>query len=432
MAQTKQRYLFIGASVLFLVVAMVFFYSSRSRKNLSHRHGSIYSFKKLDPKTVAEISYSFDGKNIKKMSIAFESVLNEHYQSLLQRKQEVTFLEIYDQFLKNRKIGQGKVSVQLASPKRPLKDICQIYGRSCGNMEFISFSPNQKHMLIEGERKTSWAELKTDTVPYMASESEILNYLLSQIHENIRNQLLKELTDLRKKNTLSIIDEEIVSDEEIDLILKKQGRERADSLHYYKSLARNFAIDKYLLKKVIRAPILINIEKPSHEFPIKWEWTPYFGSGMNGKKIILFADLLSDASREMISILLKKRAESPEERYGFRPFFLPGDRFQVMAAEMSMCVWAHESNSFWDFLGLAMQVKRDSLEQDFYDIFKDMKLNEEKLKKCFLARDTKQAVEYHQTTAAQLKIINAPVIFVDDEVVVGPLSSADLEKMLSR
>lgn len=407
------------------------------------RTKSSYTFASLPPEVAAQVEFKNSGFNDgKPFVIPFENVLDEHYKSLNTKKQELLFLAAYEQLIKPNAGANKKSILNIPAPQRKLEEVCTQYGVACENLSDISFVPTQKDFAVVDGQSFSLKDLKQDTVPLLAVKTEILNHVLSRIDEKIRTKLLYALAKEAGQPVQEYIQAKIISATDLAMLSEQEllrvqpdlpKEARKPLLQAMSETKKNEAIDLYLQKNAIELPMKINIDKPKNDFKTRWEWTPYFGEQAGkGIDVILFADFFNDASRTSIRNFLKYQKFDYGATFGFRPYFKKEDQFQWLAAEITMCVWSEQKKVFWQFLERSLFAKKDTVEADFYKAIQDVGGNMESAKRCALSRSMQKVVEYHIQSAQYLKIINTPVVFVGNEVHVGPLSSSDFEKMLLR
>lgn len=424
------------------LVAAYFIFSTKKTWRTSPR-SSIYTFKSL-PAGTAALVQSKDAKLTGKAEIAilFEDILDEHYKSLVGKQQELMFLAGFEQILKSRLKTFKAAAFKLPKPGRPLEQVCSQYGVACERLDSITFDPQQKEFLIVDGESFSISKIQQNTVPLLGVKSEILNYLLFRIDETLRSRVLyfvaksaglgiQEFTD---KHIISNKALETAAEQEVTRLHPQVSKESRKALiESAKGVHLNRSIDSYLHSHVIRTPIVVNIDKPSNDFKTRWEWTPFFGEKPGSSTdVVLFVDIFSDASHSAIRQFLVHRQNTSGATFGVRPYFQASDQLQWLAAEITMCVWKHQPEFFWKYLENSLSAKRDTVEGDLNKAVEIAGANLDTIKKCTLSREMKEVAEYHLQSAQYLKIINTPVYFIGNEVVVGPLSPSDFEKTLSR
>lgn len=437
----KKTILIVAVLIIGVGTGTLFFLSQKGWSPV--KKPSVYTFLKLPAAIAAQVSLKdahLTGNT--QVTVLFEEILDQHYKSLVDKRQELLFLAGFEQFLKPRASSFKVASFKMAEPSRPLSQVCSQYGVACERLGAIHFNPQQKEFLIVDNEAFPLTKLQQNTVPLLGAKTEVLNYLLQRIDEQIRAKLLYFVAKKENTSIQNVIESKIISSTNLEALadqeltrlypqITKDGRKALlDSIRGIKS---NQAIDDYLHKHVLKLPIAVNIDQPSNDFKTRWEWTPVFGK-KPGKAVdvILFFDMFSDASRTALRHYLRQKDSVHNATFGVRPYFLGNDQLQWIAAEISMCVWKYQTNIFWKYLENSLAAKRDTVEADLYAALKAAGGEEAAVKKCSLSREMKQVVEYHLQSAHYLKIINTPVYFIGHEVFVGPLSGSDFEKMLLR
>lgn len=419
------------------------FYGFFYKKNKVLNSNTIYKFVILPVGTAAKVEFKNPiAQKSEDIIVLFEDILDNHYQSLLQKKEELLFLAAYEQWIKPNAGTYKKISFNSTKPKRDLLQICVQYGVSCLNTERIRFDSKQNDFLLLDGKKHQLSQLQTNTVPLLAVQTEILNYLSQKIDERIRNKVLYFRAKFKKQTVNDIVASEIISREELikktELFVVSQNTNLKAEVHkdIFNGIAENIKneeVDKHIHKNYLVLPISVNIERPSHDFQTKWDWTPYFGKKPGqALKIILFADFFTDASKVAIKNVLKLKHEKNSITVGFRPYFKDQDQLQRLTAEVAMCVWSLYPEFFWSFLEKILSLQKNNLEEGLYKNVIDVGASLETIKQCALSRKMEKIIDYHLQSAQYLKIINTPVIFVGQEVHVGPLSSLDFKKMINR
>lgn len=433
----------VVAVVILLVGVGGYFFLSKRGAKAPERAQDAYKFTALGSGVAAQVSLKNPQLNGNKdISISFQEVLDEHYKSLLGKKNELLFLAGYEQFVKPKLASVKRVSFKLEKPKRPLAEVCSQYGVDCQKIGIIEFNPLQKEFLVLDGEVVGVQQLQQKTVPLLAVKTEILNYILQKVDEIIRTKMLYLISKELQLTAQNFIENKIITAAELTALADKElkrlipdlpANEKSRHLQWVRDLKKNEATDIYIQKNHLELPILVNVDQPQNDFKTRWEWTPYFGA-KPGKAIsvVLFVDFFSDASRTAIRNFLRYKAYDYNATFGLRPYFSKNDQLQWVAAEVSMCMWVKQPQVFWTYLEKALTASRDTVEGDLYKAIENAGGNVETIKKCVLSRDMKKVVEYHLQSAEYLKIINPPVVFVGNEVVVGPLGNSDFEKMLLR
>lgn len=430
-------------TVVVLVLVSGFFFLKSKRGKVPERNSGAYKFVALEGGAAALVKLLRPTLNDNKdLAIPFSEVLDEHYKSLNGKKSELLFLAGYEQFVRPKGANAQRASFKLDKPLRPLSQVCNQYGVECSRADIIEFNPAQNEFLVLDGASIPLSKLEQKTVPLLGVKTEILNYVLHKIDESLRSRLLYVVSKAEKMTAQEFIEKKIITTEEVTAVAEKDLQrlfpnaspsERKQNIIGLRDRKRNEAIDVYLQKNVIDLPILVNIDQPQNDFKTRWEWTPYFGAKSGGATdVVLFVDLFSDASRAAIRDFLRYKDYNYGATFGIRPYFMKSDQLQWVAAEMMMCVWMKQSPVFWKYLSASLSAKRDSVEADLYKALSSVGGNVDVVKKCMFSREMQKVVEYHVQSAEYLKIINPPVTFVGNEVIIGPVAPADFEKMLLR
>lgn len=436
-----KKILLFGAVAVLLGAGVFLFFT---KKGIGRRaQTAVYTFTSLPAGVAAQVELkdsTLTGQSV--LTIHFEDILDEHYKSLVGKQQELLFLAGYEQFLKPRASTFKTASFKLQKPARPISQVCSQYGIPCERASDISFDPQQKDFLVMDKETFALGKLEQNTVPLLGVKSEVLNYLLQRIDENARAKLFYFLAKKDKIDIQEYFEQKILSEKDLEAISLQElvrqnpqitSSEKTAALGWMKDVKKNQAIDEHLRTNMFNLPIKVNIEKPSHDFKTRWDWTPFFGEKPGSAvDVVLFVDAFSDASRSAVRQYLRQMDFGKNATFGVRPYFPAVDPLQWLAAEISMCVWKHNKNIYWKFLELSYDAKRDSVESDLYAAVTKAGGSMDVVRACATSREMKKVVEYHLQSAKYLKIINAPVYFIGNEVVVGPLSGNDFEKMLNR
>lgn len=422
--------------ILILVVIGVmglWVYFSKSKEIVAQ----IYQFTRLDPKIAAQSG---------EYKVFFKDILDENYQQLLEGEREVLILAAIEQWVIPGAIKS--CSLKIKKPVRSIAAICNQYGVKCPADIQIHFDPNQETFFKTRNQVHSLDDLKPEDIKVLSQKTQILNYLLKKINESLRNQALKKLSQETKQNQEEYIDSYILSKEQLRAETEKSWynlvaaiphakrmteEEKKNTFEYLKTNVRSEEIDKYLQKVVLKIPIHVNIQKPKQKLSVRWEWTPYLGpEPTQNLSVIVFCDFFSASCRQLLSSFTTLSSAWPMVTFGFRPFFQDDDRFQLMIAEMSMCVWLKEPSKFWAFMKNIQLIEQNNLEPTLYTAVENAGANLSPIKQCFLNRETQKAVQYHLDSAAYYGVINTPVLFVGGEVFVGPIGDAELMMMIRR
>ncbi len=422
------------------VFAVIFIFIVYNKRDLGFRDfQAVYLFTKLDPKIAAQVVFKKEsGLEAPVFQIPFDEILDVHYASLNQKKEELLILSALQQHVKPT---QKFASFALKKPPRPLQEICSQYQFPCFDEKKIKFDPKQEVFLKTDQGTFTMEQINTSHLSLRAAHTEILNHLLGRIDEKIRSRVLYTLAKQQNLAVQDYIEKNIVKNQDLlkyvdqDLEYRQVApAERPAMMSGRVEQKKLMMVDEYLLKNFIQKPIVVNIQQPKYEFENRWEWTPFFGKQplKNSLHVILFADHFSEASRQLIQTLLKYRNQKTEVTFAFRPLFFEQDAMQRMLTEMSFCVWSENKEIYWDFLQKTLQLKNDFTEQQLYALVEDSGLAVADIKTCFLQRKMKDAVDYHLQTAKFLKIITPPVLFIGNEVHIGPLTEDTFNRILKR
>lgn len=426
--------------ILALGLFAIYFYK-KSKASLPQN--STYKFQKLPQEIGARVTF-FNPitKEKKKLEILFSDVLDEHYKTLLEKQRELLIVAAYEQLIVP-KLPQTPVVTFGGTPlKRPLQNVCSQYSRYCEGINGIAFIPSQKSFLRIDQDHFELQDIHQNTVPLLAVKTEVLNYILSKVDDALRTQALYLLAKAMSIPVQTLIREKIINESSLEKFAHSELKEiygdssmghEKQMLPAIREMIKNKIINEYLFKNHFQLPIVVNVEKPSYDFNIRWDWTPYFGElQKTSVPVVLFADIFSDASKNAIKQLLIYRSTKTVGVFGFRPFFNPKDPLQLLAAGVTMCVWAKSKNTFWTYLEKALTIDRFHLEEELYRVVGEVGGDAASIKKCVLSREVEPVVNYHQQSAEFYKIINAPVLFVGQEVHIGPISALDFKKILYR
>jgi hypothetical protein len=410
--------------------------------------GSFYIFRK--PSTV-EQTYKFTrldkdvAAKTDEYTVPFSAVLDEHYMSLYEQQQELQLLAILEQWTNER---TKNISVGMHAPKRTLLAICSQYAVRCNLKISVAFDSEQKEFVLVDGKERKLHDLQLQSVQYLAARTQILNYLIEKINANLRMQVLLRLSGKEKKPVQDIIENQIISEKKLRLESEKRWvnfvkviphasrmteEEKKAVFQSLQDRLKNEEIDRYVQKHVLRLPISVNIERPKTQFDVRWDWTPYLGPTPNKNiQFVAFCDFFSSSCRHLLSSYPNLSEAWPNVTFGFRPHFQNEDRFQLMISEMSMCVWLKAPKNFWPFIQEISLIERRNIEKNMYEALEKVQAPIENLKQCFLQRKTEAAVRYHIDTAGFYHIINSPVIFVGQEVYVGPIEGDNLMNLIRR
>lgn len=426
-----------------VIICFVIGFINYTRGHKVHTNNvAVYQFASLQAKTAAQISFKKELNGKKQWDIFFEDILDEHYKSLSAKKQELLFLAAYEQFIGPRSGKVQKVSVKMEKLRRDLAVVCTQYGIRCEGLDKIVFNPQQKEFLVVDGESFTLSKLQQKTVPLLAVKTEILNHVLQKIDDTLRNKMLYFVAKNAGLSAQDFVDQKVISETaaleaaklEVERLLPEGNTAgKAQMVKWMKDVKKNEATNAFLRTNYIHLPIVVNVEQPQNDFKTRWEWTPYFGADPeDAVAVVLFTDFFSDASRTQLRSYLRYTESNFKASFGWRPYFHMNDQLEWVAAELSMCVWSKQKSIFWKYMAASLNASREKVEADLYDAVKSVGGDPEVTKKCLVSREMKKVVEYHLQSAKYLKIINPPVIFVGNEVHIGPFSAVDFEKMLAR
>jgi hypothetical protein len=399
-------------------------------KKQRHHYESIFEYKHLRGNLLAQ---SGD------LTVTASEINDLAYRALNEKRAEILAMLAYKQFV--LPVGAGAAVLGFPEPRRSLKSICNQYGVSYNDKIRITFQPNERFAVKIGENIYKQSEINRDNIFWLAVESEIFQYSLLSIEAKIKEKALYRAAKKRGETVQGFVEQVLKnqilepSQKDVDdylALTTKSGFNRDVAAAYLRDLHKKNALDAYLEKKELKLPILVNMQRPEYKFDLKYDWTPSLGNPKSHLKILVVGDFFSDSSQRLISQMAELHRKWPNLLFGFQPYFQNEDRFQRMVAEMSLCVWSRDKDHFWDFLKQSKNFTRENVEEDMYLAIADAKMALDPIKKCFLSRQSKEAVDYHLKYADYLGIKNAPVIFIGQEVFLGPLSTQSLENTIAR
>ncbi len=432
----KFKYIFF-AMALFLLAGVFVYYNKR---DLGIRSGAQnYTFSKLDTKLAAQVRFRGESlASISPFQITFEEILDVHYRTLAEKKDHLLLASALEQFALQSK---DVISVGQAPPSRKLLEICNQFGFRCPPESRVKFAGPQNYFLQVNGRSITLDQVKQDSIILKAAHSEILDYLITRIDEKIRGKVLYVLAKEQKQTIQEYVDKNIVREDELVEWSKKASvaySSSEDEQKYYAGHLyqqhKDRVITDFLLKNHVQKPIVVNIQRPQFNFETRWEWTPFFGIAprKNSVHVIIFYDYFSQASRSTLKMLTALREKKIDYTVGFRPAFAETDRMQEFLTEYFFCAWLKNPGDYWLLLEKLSDLKVDFSEEQVNEIAAREGVNLDTIKKCLLAQEAKEIVQYHRKTAQYLRLTALPTTFIGNEVHVGPLNAVDFERILNR
>ncbi len=368
------------------------------------------------------------------------------YRSLKNKENEIIFILFYKQFVISAEKPPQKINLSLKKLSRSPESILNQYGIPPNNsvkLEFSSLDPSQGLAKVDGQIvKKSDLDLKNYI--WASFATEMFHFQLSSIDKILKRQMISAEAKKLGMNTQNYLDEHVFKElskelTETDILtyLKKyniddypRNREMAKSrlLEERKKRGVDYILEKY----VMSLPVEINLTPPDFELEIKDEWTPYFGNPQGDLNITLFSDTKSSTAEKLLSQMIKLSQEYKNIKVHYRPLFSPQDQLQNLTSQMHFCVWMTEPKNFTQYLVNTLGDFREKTEETLYQKAKEVNLNVAPLKKCLIAQQYKDVVDYHLKYAQYLGLHSGPIVFIEGEVIHGAVRVEDLEKIIHR
>lgn len=441
MGSTKMKFKYILLAMFLFLLAGAFVYYNK--RDLGLRSGAqTYTFAPLEKNQAALVRFRSESlQPFSPFIITFEDILDNHYSSLVQKKEELLLASALEQFALKAK----NITVGAAPFARPLRQICNQYGFRCPQMQKVKFFGPQNYFLQVDEQVVYREQVKVDSVAFKAAMSEVLDYLISKINKKIQARLLYLLAKENNMTAQEYVDQKILKEEELQTWAKVASTSYSRSEEEQKAYAsllyqqhKDRTITDYLFKSYVQVPVVVNIQQPQFNFVARWDWTPFFGIAprKNSLHVTLFYDFFSQASRETLKMLLSFKDKKIDFTVGLHPVFAENDRMQFFLTEYLFCAWMKNPEDFWKLLkGLSEnftpQTPQNSEEQTD-KLMASLGIDSSSLKKCAIARETKDVVDYHLKTAQYLRLNSLPALFIGNEVHLGPITQVEFEQILSR
>ena len=363
----------------------------------------------LLPKIKEPVVARFQSFQVFESDLTFDPVML----ALKQEEIELFIIEsLRDFILNNKKIKSAEFFVGFL--KRPIQEIFNQYDLKDLNPRLIKINPVKSGIQAKiNGTLIERSKYQGKSYQWGALQTKIFDQSLKIIKERVEKHFL---TQAARKKGLSSQDfiETVLLNGESDLS-DKEKKQR---------------VSQAMRDSILQLPVKVFIKEPYFPIEFKPDWTPSLGKKGSSKKLIVFTDFYSQYSRDFFKKVEKLSQQFPKIRIGFRPIFPKQNQYQKMLAEMSFCIWVHDSSKYWAFLREAVDIPPVTFEKDTYTLIKDLEMNLPKMKQCFYKQEFKQVVDYHLKYAKFLKISAGPVIFIDGKIYSGGLSDEKLHQVL--
>jgi hypothetical protein len=432
----KFKYIFF-AMALFVLAGVFVYYNKR---DLGIRSGAqTYTFSQLDAKEAALVR--FRGEALSKIAtytIPFDEILDEHYGTLVRKKDDVLLASALEEFgLKTKAV----ILVGRAKPNRKIAEICNQFGFRCPSEDQLRFEGPQNYLLKIDNDIIKAEQVKAESIVFKAAHSEILDYLISRINEKIRARSLYFLAKEKNQSVQEYVNQNIIREDEVLQWAQKASAAYSSSSEEQKLFSRHLyqqhkdrLITDYLINNFVQKPIVVNIQRPQFNFEARWEWTPFFGMAprKNSVHVVLFYDYFTQASRNTLKMLLAWREKKIDFTVGLRPSYPESDRMQGFLTEYLFCAWLKNPDDYWKLLESFTTLQVGFTEEQVNGLAMQAGVKIDPVKKCVIAREAKDVVDYHLKTAQFLRLYSLPTTFIGNEVRVGPLDAVEFERILNR
>jgi len=368
------------------------------------------------------------------------------FRSLKSKENEIIFILFYKQFVSSAEKPPKKINLSLKKLSRSPESILNQYGVPpihSVKLEFSSLDPSKGFAQIDGQIiKKSDLDLKNYI--WASFATEMFHFQLSAIDKILKRQMISAEAKKLGMNTQNYLDEHVFKELSKELtesnILTYLKKYNIDDEPRNRELAKTRLLDErkkrgvdYILEKfVMSLPVEINLTPPDFELEIKNEWTPFFGNSQGDLNITLFSDTKSSTAEKLLTQMTQLTQQYKNIKVHYRPLFSPQDQLQNLTSQMHFCVWMIDPKNFTPYLLNTLGDFKEKTEETLYQKAKELKLNVDPLKKCLIAQQYKDVVDYHLKYAQYLGLHAGPIVFIGGEVIHGAVRVEDIEKIIHR
>ncbi len=217
----------------------------------------------------------------------------------------------------------------------------------------------------------------------------------------------------------------VVTDQDVENFIKKNNiseKELTEALRVQikdtiKSKERDYKINQFVGKNLIKEPIRVSFYKPTMKLSLGEvdSRAPHYGQGPISIMILSRWDCneCQPISAEMTKFVA---SYSKYFKMSYLFNFPTNSNEERMISEASLCLKKQNDEFFWKFAGQFDSKANENLEESINMAAKATGADFEGFRSCFLAREFKDDVEMHLTSTQNLGFYRNPVVVIDGRV----------------
>lgn len=196
---------------------------------------------------------------------------------------------------------------------------------------------------------------------------------------------------------------------------QNKGALRQQLKNIVTSNRHNEAMNEYVAKNLVKEPIKVSVEAPTNEVKMTTfgERIPSFGSG--SISVTIFSNPVCEECQK-VNELVKKWRQKPNFKVDYVFYMSQADRQARMVSEAAMCVYNKHRGEFWTYMDAYKSEGEKINEQLIYDTAKEVGVDSEQFKKCFLSREEKTTIDAQVDTFRNYGFRDYPVVLVNGKI----------------
>ncbi len=362
------------------------------------------------------------------------------YRGVEQKRKEILFALIYQQYVAYEKNPPKKLELLLGPVGRSVRSLLNQFGLPC----------REETKVVLEEKETSKTLARVEAKVIKESDLNQKSYLWGRLETLMFQARLKGIDKIiKEKRVLREAREQGVNVQDyLEDFVYKSLPKKMDSREIEKARqARNFPkneeglkkakawlkkqrrqkhYDYFLEKYLLDLPIQVRLEPPQFDLQIESEYVAAFGEEASEVEVTLFTDHKNARSLSLASKISKLFEDYDGLRLELRPIIASQNSYHLLHNKVDYCVWRLSPESFLSYFNQTRESYSVQTHEKLFQAIGALNLSQEKILDCVQSDQALAMIDYHQKYARYLGIYSGPVVFVSGEV-LGP--QADLREI---
>ncbi len=420
----------------------------RSEKSSSQAHAPKVSVQAKKKNPEARLYYKFVPEKKADWLAKSDSIRVTHsevkrltfFKGVEQKRKEILFALIYQQYVAYEKNLPKRVSFHLGPVGRSVQSLLNQFG--------LPYREETKIFLAEKESSKTLARVDAKVIVEsdLNQESYLwgrLETLMFQARLKGIDKIIKEKRVLREARDQAVNVQDYLEDfvykslpseldpSEIEKARRsrnfpntEEGAEKAKA--WLQKQRRQKHYDYFLEKYLLSLPIQVRLDPPQFELQIESEFVAAFGEKASEIEVTLFTDHKNERSLRLAAEISKLFEDYEGLRLELRPIIASQNSYHLLHNKVDYCVWKLSPESFLNYFNKTRKSYSVQTHENLFQVIGELNLSKEKVLDCVQSDQALAMLDYHQKYARYLGIYSGPVIFVSGEV-LGP--QADLREI---